>query len=107
PEQHDEEVRWIAALPDQLDEHVRDIEADGYRRADLEKLTYGLRKRAFNQLLPQHHQFAVRIDEISLDMRKYMLCWARQAPSKEEMASAVRGTAETLRELVAKYCSPA
>ena len=61
---------------------------------------------AFKSLVPQHPQFAAGLKEISLDLRRHVLRWAKNTPRKDETIGAVRDIRERLTQLIDKYGSP-
>ena len=58
---------------------------------------------AFKSLVPQHPQFDTGLKEISLDLRRHVLRWAKNTPKKKEAISMVRDIRERLAQLVDKY----
>jgi hypothetical protein len=106
PGYHDELVRRAAAMPAELDRHLEKLQSDQFHRPDLEKLAYELRLMAFKPLVPQHPQFAAGLQEISLDLRRHVLRWAKNTPNKDEAINAVRNIRERLAQLIDKYGSP-
>ena len=106
PGYHDELVRRTAAMPAELDGHIERLQNDQFHRSDLEKLAHELRTMAFNSLVPQHPQFAAGLKEISLDLRRHVLRWAKNTPKKDEAICAVRDIRERLAQLIDKYRSP-
>jgi hypothetical protein len=100
---HDELVRKVAAMPAQLDEHLLGLENSQPPSLDLESLAHELRLAAFKPLIPQHPRFATGLKEISLDLRRHVLRWAKNTRNKDEAIRAVRDIRERLSELIAKY----
>jgi hypothetical protein len=106
PGYHDELVRRAAAMPAELDGHLEKLQNDQFHRRDLEKLAHELRTMAFKSLVPQHPQFAAGLKEISLDLRRHVLRWAKNTPRKDEAIGAVQDIRERLAQLIDKYGSP-
>jgi hypothetical protein len=106
PGYHEELVRRAAAMPAELDGHLEKLQDDQFHRRDLEKLSHELRTMAFKSLVPQHPQFAAGLKEISLDLRRHVLQWAKNTPQKDEAIGAVRDIRERLAQLIDKYGSP-
>lgn len=100
---HDELVRRAAAMPAELDGHLEKLQDDQFHRSDLEKLAHELRSMAFKSLVPQHPQFDAGLKEISLDLRRHVLRWAKNTPEKEEAISMVLDIRERLAQLLDKY----
>ena len=100
---HDELVRRARAMPTELDGHVENLQNGQYHWLDLEKLSIELRKLAFSSLVPQHPQFVARLDEISLNLRRHVLRWAKDTPKKDEAIGAIRDIREQLAQLIDKY----
>lgn len=100
---HDELVRRVVGTPVELDRHLAKLQNDQFARTDLENLARELRKIAFNHLVPQHPQFTTELNEISLDLRRFVLRWAKDTPKKDETIVAVKGIRERLGQLIDKY----
>jgi hypothetical protein len=60
---------------------------------------------AFKSLVPQYPQFTAGLKEISLDLRRHDLRWAKNAPRKDEAIGAVQDIRERLAQLIDKYGS--
>jgi hypothetical protein len=103
PGYHDELVRRAAAMPAELDGHLEKLQNDQFQRRDLEKLAHELRTMAFKSLVPQYPQFTAGLKEISLDLRRHVLRWAKNAPRKDEAIGAVQDIRERLAQLIDKY----
>lgn len=93
-------------MPAELDGHLEKLQDDQFHRPDLEKLAHELRIMAFKSLVPQHPQFTAGLQEISLDLRRHVLRWAKNTPKKDEAIGAVRDIRERLAQLIDKYGSP-
>jgi len=106
PGYHDELVRRAAAMPAELDGHLEKLQNDQFQRRDLEKLAHELRTMAFKSLVPQHPPFTAGLKEISLDLRRHVLRWAKNTPRKDEAIGAVQDIRERLAQLIDKYGSP-
>ncbi len=106
PSYHDESVRKVAATPAELDGHLEKLQNHSFHRPDLEKLAHELRTMAFMSLVPQTPQFAAGLKEISLDLRRHVLRWAKNTPKKDEAIGAVRDIRERLAQLIDKYGPP-
>jgi chromosome segregation ATPase len=105
PGYHEELVRRAAAMPAELDGHLEKLQNDQFQRRDLEKLAHELRTMAFKSLVPQYPQFTAGLKEISLDLRRHVLRWAKNAPRKDEAIGAVQDIRERLAQLIDKYGS--
>ena len=105
PNYHNELVKRVTAMPIELDEHLARLQKDQFHRPDLEQLAHGLRMIAFKPLVPQHPQFEAGLKEISLDLRRYVLRWAKDAPKKDEAIDAVQDIRDRLTQLIDKYVS--
>lgn len=103
---HNELVRRSGAMPAELDGHLEKLQDDQFHRSDLEKLAHELRTMAFKSLVPQHPQFDAGLKEISLDLRRHVLRWAKKTPRKDEAIGAVQDIRERLARLIDKYGSP-
>ncbi len=103
---HDKLVRRAATMPAELDEHLESLQNDNFQRNKLEILSHELRTMAFKPLVPQHPQFVAGLKQISLDLRRYILRWAKNTPKNEDAINAVRDIREQLVKLIDKYVSP-
>jgi hypothetical protein len=58
---------------------------------------------AFTPLIPQHFQFATGLKEISLDIRRLVLRWAKDNPTTDAAIAALRDIRDRLSPLTRKY----
>ena len=100
---HDKLVRRVAAIPAELDEYLERLQNDQSHGDDLKKLAHELRMIAFHSLVPEHPQFAARLKDISLNLRRHVLWSAKNTPRKAVATSAVQDIREQLAQLIAKY----
>lgn len=90
-------------MPTELDRHLEELKNDQFHRGDLEKLSHELRTKAFLSLVPQNPQFADGLKEVSLDLRQYVLRWAKNTPKKDEAISTLHDVRERLAQLIDNY----
>ena len=90
-------------MPAELDGHLEKLQDDQFHRSDLEKLAHELRTMAFKSLVPQHPQFDAGLKEISLDLRRHVLRWAKNTPKKDEAICIVRDIRERFVLLLDEY----
>lgn len=102
---HDEFVDRLAKFPALLNEHIESVQNGQLRLPDLEELSHELRMMGFAELMPQHPQFGVTLDTISLDLRRLVLQWTKNKPKSDEAETAIRAIRDRLSALIATYAS--
>jgi hypothetical protein len=100
---HEELVRRVAAMPEELESHLKSLANNQPRYRELQTLSHELRLIAFTRLIPQHPRFGDELAEISLDLRRYLLHWAKNSPPPDEATAAVRDIHERLSRLIGRY----
>lgn len=102
-ESHENLLREIRDIFSELGKHIDYLQDGQYHRLDLEMAGNKLRDISFANLIPQHPGFSDGLNEISLDLRKRVLKWAKNNPKKDEAIAVLKDIRNRLGELLDRY----